>query len=110
MCVYTGLLRANSHSPACRLLRFFSALSVSRNSRSARRVSGPRYSMSKQSAGVCGYTGTLRANSQGGGGGECVRVHQYSMSKQSGSDWAGQGGGGGECVRVHRYTMSKQSG
>ena len=23
---------------------------------------------------------------------------------------SGQGGGGGECVRVHRYTMSKPSG
>ena len=32
------------------------------------------------------------------------------MSEQSGIEWPGQGGGCGECVRVHRYTMSKQSG
>ena len=25
-------------------------------------------------------------------------------------EWPGQGGGCGECERVHRYTMSKQSG
>jgi hypothetical protein len=34
-------------------------------------------------------------------GNECVRIHLYTMSKQSGND---------KCVRVHRYTMSKQSG
>jgi hypothetical protein len=45
--------------------------------------------------------------SHGGGGGECVRVHWYTMSKRSGNEWPGQGGGGGECVRVHRYTVSK---
>jgi len=31
-------------------------------------------------------------------------------SEQSGDGWPGHGGGCGECVRVHRYTMSKQSG
>ena len=43
--------------------------------------------------------------------GECVRVHRYTMSKQSGSEWLRY-----QCtrthsprVRVHRYTMSKQS-
>ena len=35
-------------------------------------------------ASVCGYTGTLRANSQGDGCSECVRVNRYTMSKQSG--------------------------
>jgi len=37
---------------------------------------------------------------------ECVRVHRYTMSKQSGYDTTGCG----KCARVHRYTMSKQSG
>ena len=32
-------------------------------------------------------------------GGACVRVHQYTVSKQSGNEWPGQGGGGGECVQ-----------
>ena len=35
-------------------------------------------------ASVQGYTGTLWANSQGGGCGECARVHRYTMGKQSG--------------------------
>ena len=83
-----------------------------------------------------GYVGTLWANSQGAGCGECARVHRYSMSKQSGrvhyagtpvdyeqtvreedaasvqgytgTLWANSQGEG--AVRVHRYTMSKQSG
>ena len=33
---------------------------------------------------VCGYAGTLWANSQGAGCDACVRVHRYTMSKQSG--------------------------
>jgi len=93
---------------------------------------------------VC--TGTLVHYEQtvrGGGCGECVRVHRYTMSKQSGKEDTGslygytgtlransqgrmmgrvctgtpvhyeqtvRGGGCGECVRVYRYTMSKQSG
>jgi hypothetical protein len=32
------------------------------------------------------------------------------MSKQSWNDSPGQGGECGESVRIHRYTMSKQSG
>jgi len=47
---------------------------------------------------------------QGGGCGECVRVHWYTLSIQSGDEWPCQGGGCDECVRVYRYTMSKQSG
>ena len=35
-------------------------------------------------ASVCGYTGTLWANSHGGGSGECARVHRYTMGKQPG--------------------------
>ena len=38
----------------------------------------------EDAASVHGYTGTLCANSQGGGCGECARVHRYTMSKQSG--------------------------
>jgi hypothetical protein len=38
----------------------------------------------EDAARVCGYNSTLCANSQGGGCGECVRVHRYSMSKQAG--------------------------
>jgi len=54
------------------------------------------------------YTGTLWANSQAGGCGECVRVHRHTMSKQSGPAHTHQG----RCsqwVRVHNYTMRKQS-
>ena len=76
--------------------------------------------MSKQSgnewlaASVYGYTGVLRANSQGmsgkpeGGRGECARVCWYTVSKQSGEGVAGEGGGCGECARVHRLTMRSQ--
>ena len=88
------------------------------------------------------YTGTLRASSQGGECGECVWVHRYTMSNQSGKRMrrvcagtpvhyertareedaasvcgytgtlqaSSQEGECGECVQVHRYTMSKQSG
>jgi hypothetical protein len=42
---------------------------------------------------------------QGGGHGECVRVHWYTMSKQ-----AGQGGDHGECVRVHWYNVCNNPG
>jgi hypothetical protein len=37
--------------------------------------------MEEDAASVCGYAGTLGANSQGE---EFVRVHRYTMSKQSG--------------------------
>jgi len=47
---------------------------------------------------------------QGGGCGECARVHQCIKSKLSGNEGPGQGGGGGGCVRVYRCTMSTQSG
>ena len=78
---------------------------------------------------------------QGGGCVECVRVHWYTMIKQSGNEWpgqggglcrvctstlvyyeqaatlswtgdvaCGQGGGCGECVRVHSFDTSKQPG
>ena len=30
-----------------------------------------------------------------------LRVHRYTMSQQSGDEWAGWGGGCGECVWVH---------
>ena len=65
------------------------------------------------------YEQTVR----GGGCGECVRVHRYTMSKQSGKrnrrvctgipvqyEQTARGGGCGECVRVRRYSVSKQSG
>ena len=39
-----------------------------------------------------------------------LRVHRYTMSRQSGVEWPGQGGGCDEGVWVHRYTTSKQSG
>ena len=39
-----------------------------------------------------------------------TRVHGFTMSERPGNEWPGQGGGCGECVRVHRYTTSKQSG
>jgi len=35
----------------------------------------------ENAASVCGYTDTLRANSQGGGCGVCVREHRYNVSK-----------------------------
>jgi hypothetical protein len=38
----------------------------------------------EDAASVHGYTRTLCANSQGGGCGECARVHWYTMSNQSG--------------------------
>jgi len=54
---------------------------------------------SEDAASVHGYTGTLRANSQGtssqawGGAGRasCVRVHRYTTSKQSGDGRSGPG-------------------
>jgi hypothetical protein len=51
--------------------------------------------MEKDVTSVYGNTGTLWGNSQsqGGGRGECVRIHRYTMSKQ-----LGQRGGCGECV------------
>jgi len=96
----------------------------------------------ENAASVCGCTGTLRASSQGGECGECVWVHRYTMSNQSGKRMrrvcagtpvhyertareedaasvcgytgtlqaSSQEGECGECVQVHRYTMSKQSG
>jgi len=51
-----------------------------------------------------------RPGTQRGGCGGCLRVHRYTVSKQSGTEWPCQAGGCGGCVRVHRYTMSKQSG
>ena len=56
-----------------------------------------------------GCTGIPTANSQvvelvrgrGGGCGEWVRVHWYTVSEQSGIEWPGHGGGCGESVRVH---------
>jgi len=56
--------------------------------------------MSKQSgeedaASVYGYTGTLGANTQGRGIGECVRVYRYTMSKQPGEE---------DGVSVYGYT------
>ena len=50
----------------------------------------PCQAREEDAASAYGYTGTLRANSQdtvsgqGGGRGECLRVHWYTMSKQSG--------------------------
>ena len=48
-----------------------------------------------------GYTGQLLANSQGGGCGECARLHRYTMGEQSGSEWPGQGG---EAASVYGFT------
>ena len=43
--------------------------------------------------------------------GDAASVCGYStMSKQPGSERSGQGGGHSECVWVHQYTTSKQSG
>jgi len=39
-----------------------------------------------------------------------VLVNWYMIIIQSGTDCPGQGGGCGERVRVHWYTMNKQSG
>jgi len=41
-----------------------------------------------------------------------VRVHRYTMSKQSGNEWPGLGGGCicGESVQVPWYTVSRQAG
>jgi len=62
MCVYTGLLRANSHSPACRLLRL---TCTPVHYEQTVRPRAHRYTRSKQSG--PGHTGTLGANSQAPG-------------------------------------------
>ena len=41
---------------------------------------------------LCNSTLTVCSLRLGGGRGECVRVHWYTMSKQSGNKWPGQGG------------------
>ena len=61
-----------------------------------------RKQSSRAAAGVYGYTGTLRANSQALPRRVCTgaRVHYEQTVRPC------RGG----CVRVHRYTMSKKSG
>jgi hypothetical protein len=41
---------------------------------------------------------------------KCVRSQRFAKSRQSREEWPSHGVGCGECVRLHRYIMSKQSG
>jgi len=68
-----------------------------------------RYTMSKQSgrrdaAILRRYTGTLRANIQGGG------MRRFCAGTQVHYEQTVREEGCGDSVRLHRYTMSKQSG
>ena len=45
---------------------------------------------------------------QGGGCGECVRVHWYTVCKQAGNELPGQARGCGECIWEHWYAMCKR--
>ena len=66
-------------------------------------VSRPGRRRRRGCTGVYGYTGTLRADSQGGS----VQARKEEAARVYGSTGAL---GRGECARVHRYTPSKQAG
>jgi hypothetical protein len=77
-----------------------------------KRVSGPGKRMRRVCTDTPHHEHIVR-NRVAGLGQRTRRVRAGTMvhfRKRSGSKWPGQGGRCGECVRVHRYTVSKQSG